>query len=74
MFAWLKGIKGQLHSCSQNVFHVMVQSLANDSLSSDHVFSLLSHTFSHLIEEIQPGGLSSLWDAIKVVLKNKSLI
>lgn len=68
MFAWLRGVKGQLHSCSQNVLLLMVQSLGNESLPTDVLLSLISETLSHLVVEIRPGGLSFLWDAIKVCI------
>lgn len=66
VFAWLRGIKGQLHSCAQNVLLIMMQSFCNESLPIDSLERLMSHTLSHLVVEIHPGGLTFLWDAIKV--------
>lgn len=69
VFAWLRGVKGQLHSCAQNVLLSMIQSLGSESLPSDVLLSLTSETISHLVVEIRPGGLTFLWEAIKVSLK-----
>lgn len=69
IFSWLKGIKNQLHSCAQNVLLIIMQSLGNDCLSPDTLHNLFSHTLSHLVVEIHPGGLTYLWDAIQVTLK-----
>lgn len=66
VFAWLKGIRGQLHSCSKSVLLIMMQSFGNDSLPTDLLESLFSNVLSHLVVEIQPGGLTVLCEAIQV--------
>ncbi|KAK3932177.1 Small subunit processome component 20-like protein [Frankliniella fusca] len=69
IFSWLKGIKNQLHSCSQNTLLIIMQSMGNDLLPTDTLLNLFSHTLSHLVVEIHPGGLVHLWEAIQVSMK-----